>query len=434
VSGLAAATPVTRDRYVDGLRAAAIIVVVVGHWLIAVVTTGAGGVTVENALAKSHALQLLTWVFQVMPLFFVVGGFANRAALLGARRRGEGAGGYLRSRVARLTSPVLPLAVVWLAAGPALTALGVPRPTVHLLVRVVGQPLWFLAVYLLVSGLAPVMLRLHERCGMSVLAALVGATVVADLAHVPYVTYLTVFLAAHQVGFLLGDGTLLRWRPTQQAALAAAGAAVLVALTGPGPYPLSMVGVPGEARSNMSPPTVCILALAALHVGLVLLARPAAIRLLQRRRVWTAIVAVNASIMTMFLWHLTALAIGATVLFAVGFPQPDVGSLQWWLTRVPWIAALACVVAGLVAVAGRAERSALRSRVVEMRSSASALALVLAAAAMTVLALQGFAVKPVVLIAVGALGLLARRPAPTTWTIRSRLLDRDYLIRRRVTG
>src|SRR5687768_616430 len=86
---LADSTPDTRDRFIDGVRAFAILVVVLGHWLIATITWDADGITPGNALADLPALQWLTWAFQVMPLFFVVGGFANRASLLAHRRKGE---------------------------------------------------------------------------------------------------------------------------------------------------------------------------------------------------------------------------------------------------------------------------------------------------------------------------------------------------------
>lgn len=413
---LAAATPDTRDRFVDALRAVAILAVVVGHWLIAVVTWDDAGPAAAHALAEVPALQWLTWIFQVMPLFFVVGGFANRAALLAGRRRGEGAAPYLRSRVRRLAGPVLPLAVAWLVAAPVLRhVVGVDTETVALVTRVMAQPLWFLAVYLLVSAAAPWTLRAHERRPVLTVAGLVAATVLNDVARIPFVhaaNYLFVFLLAHQLGYALGDGTLLRLGRRHLALLAGAAVAVLLVLTGPGPYPRSMVGVPGEAMSNMSPPSAAILLLTALQLALVLLVRPAAVRALEGRRLWTAVIAVNASIMTIFLWHLTALVIGATVLLAtpIGFPQPDAGTPLWWITRLPWLAALAVTLGGIVGVAGRAERSALRSRgaAADRRGVPGALLLVAATAgALAVFAVEGFAGAPA-LAATAGLWVLKR--------------------------
>lgn len=394
---LAAQTPETRDRFVDAVRAAAILAVVLGHWLIAVVTWDGDGVGATNALAEAPALQWLTWVFQVMPIFFVVGGFANRAALLSGRRRGEaGSAAYLRSRILRLSAPVLPLAVSWIVAVPLLRLAGVDGPTVDLLARTMAQPLWFLAVYLLVSALAPWTLRLHERHPIATLAVLAGATVLNDLLSLPVIhqaNYLFVFVGAHQLGYALGDGTLDRLGRRWHLGLVFAGAGALAVLTGPGPYPRSMVGVPGEAMSNMSPPSVAILALTALQLGLVLLARPAATRALHAsRRLWTAVIAVNASIMTVFLWHLTALAVGATVLLAgpLPFPQPDVATGLWWATRLPWLATMAAVLGGVVVLAGRGERSAVSRRPATRPTPSPAVPLLVTAGALTALALEGF--------------------------------------------
>ena len=397
LTDLAAGTPDTRDRFVDAVRAAAILSVVLGHWLIAAITWDGAGVRATNALAEAPALQWLTWGFQVMPLFFVVGGFANRAALLSHRRRGDaGADGYLRSRIVRLSAPVLPLAVTWIVAGPLLRLAGVDAAAVDLVTRTMAQPLWFLAVYLVVSALAPLTLRLHERRPLLTPVVLAGATVVNDLLALPFVhqaNYLTVFVLAHQLGYALGDGTLGRLTRRHHLALVAAGAAALAVLTGPGPYARSMVGVPGEAMSNMSPPSVAILALTALQLGLVLLVRPAASRALHRsRRLWTAVIAVNASIMTIFLWHLTALAIGATLLLAgpLPFPQPEVATGLWWATRLPWLVTMAVVLGGLVAVAGRSERGALRRSSPAGAAPAPWVPLVVTAGALAALALEGF--------------------------------------------
>ena len=391
LSELADATPSTRDRYVDAIRAFAILVVVLGHWLIATITWDDGGVAAGNALAQVPALQWLTWGFQVMPLFFVVGGFANRASLLAHRRRGEPWATYLRGRTLRLTAPVLPLALVWMAVTPLLERAGLDPA----LAKVIAQPLWFLAVYLLVSALAPLTLHLHERYGLAVVALLVVATAANDVVGIPFLNYVTVFVAVHQVGYALGDGTLGRLARRHLVVIGAAAVTTLVVLTGPGPYPRSMVGVPGERLSNMSPPTTCILVLAALHLGVVLLVRPVATRALQRRRLWTAVIAVNGSIMTIFLWHLTALAVGAALLLnpASPFPQPVVGTATWWMTRLPWLATMTIVLVALVAAFGRYERR-VRAGTASERSAGDAWRPVgpaaISIAALTAFALDGF--------------------------------------------
>lgn len=84
-----AATPATRNRVVDFLRAAAITVVVLGHWTIMAVHPD-GGLQPHGVLDAARWTHPLTWVFQVMPIFFLVGGYSNALSWRSARRRGEG--------------------------------------------------------------------------------------------------------------------------------------------------------------------------------------------------------------------------------------------------------------------------------------------------------------------------------------------------------
>ncbi|HEX8928794.1 MAG TPA: hypothetical protein VGA45_07770, partial [Actinomycetota bacterium] len=74
---LADATPAGRDRYVDFLRMASIVTVVLGHWTIAAVARSGDGLAAGNVLATIPGLWPATWVLQVMPVFFLVGGFSN---------------------------------------------------------------------------------------------------------------------------------------------------------------------------------------------------------------------------------------------------------------------------------------------------------------------------------------------------------------------
>ena len=81
----------------------------------------------------------------------------------------------------------------------------------------------------------------------------------------------------------------------------------VIALTAYGPYPVSMVGLPGEPVSNMSPPTFALACQAAFVIGVALLLRGPLGRWLQRPRPWAVVVTANGWAMTAFLWHLTAL-------------------------------------------------------------------------------------------------------------------------------
>ncbi|MFE4590520.1 acyltransferase family protein [Streptomyces laurentii] len=354
---LAAATPASRDRYIDLLRVASLAVVVLGHWLMAAVTADG---QVGNLLAVVPGLQLLTWALQVMPVFFFVGGFSHALA---HRSRPQYAG-FLRARLQRLLRPTMVFIAVWGvlalavqllaadgAAGPGLTGVAL---------RLVTQPLWFIGVYLAMVAFTPPLLRLHERYGWGAFAGLVAGAVAVDVLRfavgVPYVEFLNfalVWLAIHQLGFLRADGMIRR-----PALLAAAGLAGAVALVAFGPYPLSMVGMPGEKISNMAPPTLALLCHGLWLVGAVELLKGPGTRLAARARVWRAVVAANGIAMTAFLWHLTAMlgVYGAMLALDVRLPAPATGA--WWAQVPLRVAAAVALTALLVAVFRRFEHPA----------------------------------------------------------------------------
>ena len=110
---VASSTPPTRNRYVDLLRVASIVVVVLGHWLMAVLGYENGAFTGKNLLEVEPGLQVLTWIFQVMPIFFIVGGFSNEASWSSAQARGQSYAEWLRTRTARLLRPAAWFVAFW---------------------------------------------------------------------------------------------------------------------------------------------------------------------------------------------------------------------------------------------------------------------------------------------------------------------------------
>lgn len=322
-----AATPATRDRYMDLLRVASLATVVLGHWLMAAVSVGADGTAgVGNLLAIRPGLQPLTWVLQVMPVFFFVGGFSHALSYRSVSRKLAGRGVYaafLRARLQRLLRPTAVFVVVWGAGALIQQLTDSGGDLAGVAARLVAQPLWFIGIYLAMVAFTPPLLRLHERCGWWAFAGLVGAAAAVDVLRfaggVPYVPFLNfafVWLAVHQLGFLRADGKLTR--PALLAVAGLAGAAVLVAF---GPYPLSMVGMPGERISNMAPPTFALLCHGMWLVGAVELLRKPAARLLERPRAWRAVVVANGIAMTAFLWHLTAM-LGVYAVMLAMRPRP----------------------------------------------------------------------------------------------------------------
>ncbi|MEU1279703.1 acyltransferase [Streptomyces sp. NPDC005805] len=369
VRALAESTPDTRDRYVDLLRVASLATVVGGHWLMAAVTTGdGGGASVGNLLAVVPELQVLTWLLQVMPVFFFVGGFSHALSYRSLSRRHPERSVYaafLRGRLQRLLGPTTVFVLVWGALALAVQLLGGGGGLTGVALRLVTQPLWFIGIYLVMVAFTPPLLRLHERWGWGAFGALAGAAALVDLlrfgAGVPYLEFLNfafVWLAVHQLGFLRADGML-----TRPVVLAAAGLAGAVALVALGPYPLSMVGMPGEKVSNMAPPTLALLCHGLWLVGAVELLRGPGGRLVRRARVWRAVVAANGVAMTAFLWHLTAMLAVYGALLAAGVTLPEPAGGAWWAQTPPRIAAVAVLTGLLVAVFRRFERPSAASAV-----------------------------------------------------------------------
>lgn len=69
--------PPPRNRYADLLRVLAIGMVVLGHWLLTSISYSGGRLSGIDAMSDIGWSGLGTLVFQVMPVFFVVGGYAN---------------------------------------------------------------------------------------------------------------------------------------------------------------------------------------------------------------------------------------------------------------------------------------------------------------------------------------------------------------------
>ena len=363
VKDLAAATPATRDRYVDFLRAFSIAVVVFGHWLMAIVFYDGGRVSGENALEVIPGLWVLTWILQVMPVFFFVGGFSNLVSLKAAYSKGSTPGTFVRSRVDRLMRPTIVFIGTWMVLAFALEQIFDLGPAVAHATALIAKPVWFLAVYILVVALAPVMLALHERYGVRVPAAMVTGALVVDVIRIGagvellgYFNFAFVWLFAHQLGFFYADGGLTALSRRFFAGAALASLTSLVALTNISVYSRSMVGVTGDGISNNDPPSICLIFLTSWLISLTMLARRPVTAWLQKRRPWTVVIAANSMIMTIFLWHLTALLLAVVTAYPLGFPQHGGGTAAWWLTRPLWLVVLSVLLVPLVAMFCRYER------------------------------------------------------------------------------
>ena len=347
------------------MRVVSILVVVFGHWLMAAVTIENGEIVPGHLLELAEWTHPLTWVFQVMPVFFFVGGYANGLSWRSARRRGEPYGTWLRTRLRRLGIPVVPLLVVWSLGGWLALRLGLDWELLQLASRVALVPTWFLAAYVVIVTLAPVALAIWERFGWgSIVAglALAGAVDVlaigADLVAIGFLNYVFVWATVHQVGFAWLDGRVGAAR--ERAWLALGGVAATLLLVWAGPYPVPMVGIDTTQVTNTYPPRVTLALLGMFQAGLVLIAEPWLTKQMRRIRLWMVVVGISAQIMTLYLWHLTAMVI----LIGVGIATDGLGfgieplTLGWWLSRPIWFLVLGLLTVGLLSLFARFERPA----------------------------------------------------------------------------
>ena len=345
-NNLAAQTPEDRNRYVDFLRAVSIFFVIVGHWIIA--TAYFDGEMAIGHLLKSHPqTQWLTWIFQVMPIFFIVGGYSNAVSLESAKRKGIGYAGWLAARLSRLVSPLLVLQIAWAIIAIVMRLMGVSPGVIQLASQAALIPTWFLAIYIMLVILAPASYAFWRKLGFVsfwIFAAIAGLTdlafFVADIKWLGWANYFWVWLAVQHLGFA--------WRDNRMGSAltliiySAMGLLALYLLIFKGPYPLAMVGSPDEGLSNTLPPKITLLALGIFQFGLLLALEGPMRRTLSGLRLWTATVLVNSMIMTVYLWHITVMVVFVALLYMAGGIglTLEPGTTEWWLWRPVWVAVL----------------------------------------------------------------------------------------------
>jgi hypothetical protein len=363
-SAIDAKTPAHRDRAIDGLRALALLAVPMGHWLLGGFSLdGQGALHNASPLSSFGFLAPISWVLQMLGIFFLVGGYASVLSYRRTLEAGGSTSAWLRGRLARLGRPVLGVTAVCAALIPALYTLGVPEKTLHTGSTLVIQPLWFVGVYTVITALTPYCVRAARKLGAWAAAPLLGSVAVIDfLRYGPYADAMPSWLSllnllpgwmfAYQLGVCWAEKRIGRrgaW------ALLIGGAALFTTLLLAFHYPESMVGVPGEARTNSHPPSLLVLALAAAQSGAAMLLRDRIGRLLRRPALWAPVVVINLSAMTILCWHQTALLTAAIPgSFAGAIPglttSPD--SLGWIAARIAWLP----VFAGLLVLIGRYTR------------------------------------------------------------------------------
>ncbi|MCK2240809.1 MULTISPECIES: acyltransferase [unclassified Crossiella] len=358
--GVRGATPVgtgNRNAVVDLVRLTAVGMVVLLHWISPVITVTNGAVKAGIAFS-GPVTWVATWFLQVMPLVFIAGGFVNTAGVDATVRKGQSAVTFLARRARRLVTPTLPLVGICAALATAGSLLG--QPAIAIVGDQAANPLWFLAVYLVVVALAPLMVRLHDRFGLAVPAVLTLAVAAVDTYRFATVglagsagmlgdvSLVLVWVTVHQLGIVLARGGLARFGDRGLLGVAGVAVAGIVALIVFGPYPPAPIGLPDVPVSNLAPPTVLMVLLGIAQVALLARFTPWLERRLDGARTRKVLQRGNSTLMTVYLWHIpAALLVAGVCLLAPELLLPQPGA-AWWSSRPMWLLACGLVLFALV--------------------------------------------------------------------------------------
>jgi fucose 4-O-acetylase-like acetyltransferase len=300
-----ASTPAGRDRAIDVIRIVSLLGVVAGHAIMATSIIADEVFVWDNLLTTSVVFQALTWVFQIMPLFFFAGVAASVASY------GGNWGGWLLKRCTRLYRPVFYYLAFWAAA---LVVLHSVLPT-HVYEPVAGisiQLLWFLGAYVLVLAAMPLLARITTGprliAGVAAAYAVVAVVDVIRVSDPDWSTLGYLNMVAWLIPGMFGVAYRRRLLTTRAAScLGATMLAVNVGLVWLGPYELSLVGIESQQLKNMTPPSLLLAGHAIMVCAFAIAAAPAIGRWARRPRVWRLAVLGNTGAMTLYLWHLPAL-------------------------------------------------------------------------------------------------------------------------------
>lgn len=343
VNELVAAASADRNRAVDFYKAAAMVAVAFGHWMaIAVFKDADGGLVAKNALEFDYSLAWVTWALQVMPLFFLAGGFSSAVSLDSHNRKGGLGQDWVANRLRRMMLPTMVLAYVWIVALAVASLAGV-GDMAFLGAAAAAIPLWFLANYTIDTAIAPITLPLFRKNPLGFFLGIGTAFTVFEILGwigVPLIhgiNWVIGWLIFQILGFAWRDGLL----PSPKVLLWFAPVmwVVTYAVVKLGPWRASMVN-DGEATFNPThPPSIALMLFGVAYCATAVLLAPLINTWLVRSVKSFKTVAVLGGVgMSVYLWHFSAAVIaGVALLFADALPTAEVGSADWWLQKTPLI-------------------------------------------------------------------------------------------------
>ncbi|WP_396902303.1 acyltransferase [Mycolicibacterium sp.] len=342
-----AQTPAGRDRAIDVIRIVSLVGVVFGHTIMATSTIRDDVFIWSNLLTASTVFQALTWVFQIMPLFF----FAGVAASVQSWQPGSSWGGWLLRRCTRLYRPVFYYLAFWTVALAVLRFV-LPEHVYEPIAGISIQLLWFLGAYVLVLAAVPLLSRITTTGQMA--GAIIGTyafIAAVDFVRITVDGYATLGYLNTVVWLIPGVfGVAYRRNLLSSAAALKIGVGMLgvnMAWTYFGPYELSLVGIETQHLKNMTPPSLLLAGHAIMMCAFAIAAAPAINRWAQRPRVWWLTAIGNSGAMTLYLWHMPLL-LGVHLVFDyLGLDRYDPSTPGFLVLSVLQLA----LMAGLVALA-----------------------------------------------------------------------------------
>ena len=189
--------------------------VILGHWLLVAPYLEDGQLVAADALSLIPWTRWLTWLVQVMPVFFLVGGYVNGLGWQAAQRPPK--------RLCLLAGRSTPAPRQPGSARARNLDANRPRRAParrrSALLKVASQfallPAWVLVVYILVILLAPLAYRAWQRYRFASFWTLAAAAALVDLLALGvgwrtlgWLNYLFVWLAIHQLGFAWQAGRM----------------------------------------------------------------------------------------------------------------------------------------------------------------------------------------------------------------------------------
>ncbi|GAB08761.1 hypothetical protein GOARA_019_00440 [Gordonia araii NBRC 100433] len=441
---VAAGTPAGRDRAVDVARIASLLVVMFGHCAFVLATiTASSELVVGNLLGELPVIRPLTWVLQIMPLFFLAGA---ASAAYGLDRPGTADrdakpwGLWLFTRAQRLARPVLWYLAAWSLALGATRLFAGPTAAARLGEQCVAL-LWFIGVYFVILAFVPALTRLTRTADVvRFVVAMLAVAAFFDAARIRFdniVFGLPNFLAVWLIPAVIGVAYARRAiSPKAALVVGAAAFGLNVALVALGPYEVSLVVTGNETLSNVTPPTV-VLGLHCVWMSLVFVAAARRIgQWAQRPRVWRWTAIGNGGAMTLYLWHIPAIVATMLLLHIAGLDAYSPDQPHFWTLMAIRAAAFACVMSVVFVILLPAEHRRLPwwdDAVEATGTRATAMGLLVCAAGIAILLVAkmnlgteiGWCALVAFLVALGSARALGSATSPSSDTMESQLVRDD---------